>query len=485
MRRGLRLVERSWPSGSIDLLLRAILTAESTAREAWRAWTRSRQFDDVTWPEMRLLAPLSLRLRELDPHSPLRPRIDGIAKQLWVKSQITLRESADVFDALATAGIRFLVFKGATQYAEGISPHRRTMGDVDVLVSPRQVVDAIDAIVGAGWQSVNGESPEYLRYLALVRLSGNYRKGQHGEVDLHINPFHFAHTDPDHDEALWRNARPIRLAKRTVLVPDGADGALISLAHAALSESGDWALDMSARIERQEIDWERLMETAARRGLVASCHAGLLYLKEELGVPVPSETLAVLARTPVPFGDRLKHWSNVRDRTDRNAIEKLANRLADRLLVRGGYAHIVKDRRAIAVTRPMVPLRWLFGLGRRLESAARDWAFDHEFAIARPTSGRRLVVCLAIRRPPLSRRIFFDVTAEGVAAARLRTRSGGRKVGAEQNLIFSFPLPRSRSEATSIAIMSRPSGFLPPEVDDRLRLKLAPVKFRLLKAWVI
>jgi hypothetical protein len=480
-----RIVERSWPRGPVDLLLRALLAPEAAARNAWKAWTETRQFDDVTWHEMRLLAPLSLRVRELEPRSPLRPRIDGIARQIWVTSQIALWESAEVFDVLASAGIRFLVFKGAAQYVEGVSPSRRTMGDVDIFVSPAQMTDAIDAIVEAGWSSVNGESQEYLRYLALVRLSGNYRKGQHGEVDLHSNPFHFARLDPDHDEALWHNARPVHLARRMVLVPDGTDGALISLAHAAVSESGDWALDMSARIAAKEIDWERLVETAARRGLVACCLAGLLYLKQELKVPVPTETLATLARVPIPLGDRLKHWSNVRDRSDRNLVEKLANRIADRLLARRGYAYVLKDQRAITVTRPVVPLRWLFGLGQRISTAGSDWALGHELEIGCPIGRRQLVVRLAIRRPTLSRRIFFDVTANGVAIARLRTRSGGRQAGMERRLVFSFQLPLFRREATHIKIRSRPSGFLPPDAGDRLRDELAPVKFKLLNAWVM
>jgi hypothetical protein len=55
----------------------------------------------------------------------------------------------------------------------------------------------------------------------------------------------------------------------------------------------------------------------------------------------------------------------------------------------------------------------------------------------------------------------------------------------ERRLIFSFQLPLSRREAAHIEIRSRPSGFLPPDAGDRLRDELAPVKFKLLNAWVM
>ncbi len=79
--------ERGWPHGTTDLLLKAALAPEPIAARAWKAWTRERDFDKVTWPEMRLLAPLAIRLATLDPDSPLRPRIDGLAKRLWTETQ--------------------------------------------------------------------------------------------------------------------------------------------------------------------------------------------------------------------------------------------------------------------------------------------------------------------------------------------------------------------------------------------------------------
>jgi hypothetical protein len=62
-------VEHGWPPSHIDLLLRANLAEESTARAAWQAWRTTRVLEDAEWRELRLLAPLARRVRVLDPGS--------------------------------------------------------------------------------------------------------------------------------------------------------------------------------------------------------------------------------------------------------------------------------------------------------------------------------------------------------------------------------------------------------------------------------
>src|SRR5262249_9687478 len=152
-------------------------------------------------------------LRTLDPDSALRPRIDGLAKRLWTETQLRFRETASAFDRLKQRQIEFLVFKGGAQYAEGLAvATRRIMGDVDILVRPAQAVAALDALASDGWSATKGESFDLLRRLAAVRLSGNFKKGENGEIDLHSSPFHFARVDSGLDEELWSRARPATLA---------------------------------------------------------------------------------------------------------------------------------------------------------------------------------------------------------------------------------------------------------------------------------
>jgi hypothetical protein len=474
--------ERSWPDGLVHLLLQAVLAPEAQANAAWRAWKAQREFDDVTWPEMRLLAPLSLRLAKLDPDTPLRPRIDGLTKQLWTKTQLGLRETATAFDRLTADGIPFIVFKGGAQYAEGLAvTTRRIMGDVDILVRPEDTVRALDSLASDHWTATNGESFEYLRELANVRLSGNFKKGEHGEIDLHNSPFHFARIQPALDEAMWRSAAHVKLALRPILVPAPTDATLLLLAHSATSNSGDWAIDLATRIERQSIDWALLASMAHQRGLVPACLAGLRYVRQELSLGVPDAALAALAALPVPAGERLKYWSNVRDRSERNLFEKAGNRLADRLLRHQGFSLIVKDRRAITVTRPRIPFRWLLGLAKPVEELPAGRALLHTLTLGEPR--KSLILKLTLAAPSMSRRLFFDITCNGVAIARLRSRAGGRGAGREVSRTFQLPLPNGLVGDVSVQISARPVRFIPPDGTEREIAALAPTPFNLAGAW--
>jgi hypothetical protein len=483
-----RLVERSWPAGPVDLLLKAIVAPKEKARTAWKTWAATRDFDNVSWPEMRLLAALSLRIGDIDPNSEFRPRIDGLTKQLWTTTQLALRESASAFDVLARAGIPFIVFKGGALHGESFAPSsRRIMGDVDLLVRPENAPVAIGVLTEAGWSSVNGESPGYLRRVAQIRISGNYRKGQRGEIDLHSTPFHYTRIDKDADEMLWRHSREVRLAMRTVLIPDATDALVIDLAHGSLSDGGDWAVDIDMRIAHQEIDWDRLTETALRRGLVPTCLAGLLYMRKALEAPIPDRLLSVLLRAPVTLGEWLKYWSNVREREARSLVEKAVNRVANKLLDQKTYSYYVKDHQLVSVRRPAVPLKWLLGFSHKIETVHGAWAHHQELMIHRVAEARHLVMSIAIVRPSISRRIFFDVAADGVAVARLRSRSGGDRARSEARLHFSVPLPKCGPLAKSmrVTIEARPSGFLPPNADKSMHEMLGPMKFRIVNAWLV
>jgi hypothetical protein len=480
-----QLVRRSWPRGTIDLLLQAGIAPRPKAVQAWKAWVAARNFDEVGWQEKRLLAAFSERIAILDPTSPLGSRIEGLTKHMWTAARLTLSQTLGAFDILAAARIPFIVFKGGALLVEDFaSSRRRILGDVDILVHPESAHDAVKALTGDGWCAVNGESPAYLRRLAKVRISCNYRKGQYGEIDLHITPFHYSRSGWTLDGALWRDAETAKVGSRSILIPDPANAIVISLAHAPHTESAEWAFDVATRVAHQTIDWEKLAFIATERDLVPSCLAGLRYLRDVLSVGVPDLTVATLSRAPVSVPAWMKYWSNVRDRKDRNLAQKAVNRAADWLLRKRDYSVYVKDQAAVTVTRPAVLRRWRWGRAKTIAVPPSDWGYRQQLLVAGDAGGRRLAFTLAVQRPPLSRRIFFDVTAGGVAVGRLRGRLGPPERG-EKRLTFVLPLPATGDEDIPVAIEARPVAFVPPNAHAELHIANDPLKFRLVCAWTM
>jgi hypothetical protein len=480
-----RAVERSWPTGPIHLLLAVGIAPRPQAEQAWTAWTKTRNFDDVAWQEKRLLAAFSERIAVLDPTSPLVSRIEGLTKHMWTGARLTLSQTLGAFDVLTAAGIPFIVFKGGALLVEDFATsRRRILGDVDILVHPETAPDAVKVLTGDGWCAVNGESPAYLHRLAKVRISCNYRKGQYGEIDLHITPFHYSRSGSTLDETLWRDAETAAVGSRSILIPDPANAIVISLAHAPHTESAEWAFDVATRVTHQPIDWDKLAFIAKERDLVPSCLAGLRYLRDVLGVGIPDATMATLTRAPVSVPAWMKYWSNVRDRKDRNLAQKAVNRAADQLMRKRDYSVYVKDHVAVTVARPAALQPWRWGRAKTIAVPPSDWGYRQQLLVAGDAAGRRLAFTVAVQRPPLSRRIFFDVTANGVAVARLRSRLGPPEQG-EKKLTFVLPLPARCDADVPVAIEARPVAFVPPNAHAELHIANDPLKFRLVCAWTM
>ena len=303
------LILQAAPSRSIDLLLRANLAPDDRAVRAWRDWLRIRSVDDASGSELRLLAPLARRMATLDSYSPFRPRLGGLAKAHWTKTQLILRDCASALDALRSAGIDCLLFKGAANYAEGLAlATRRIMCDVDILVPPEAVVAASDRLCEAGW-SADGQPPEIVRHEVQRRISTNFRKGEFGAIDLHRSVFHFSRRVRELDASLWEKARPARLAGRPVLVPSPADSVVISIAHGVINGDGDWAMDVAYRVSACQVDWDRVVDIADRRGLVPPVLSGLTYVKT-LGVDIPQSILDRLHETRPTPGEYLKYLAD-------------------------------------------------------------------------------------------------------------------------------------------------------------------------------
>jgi hypothetical protein len=481
------LLHRSWPNKSIDLLLKACILPLERARPAWRQWINTQNFDDVSWHEIRLLSALSTRIAELDPHSPFRPRIEGLARSHWTKTQFALRESTEAIDLLRRAGVPHLLIKGAAQYAEGLtSKTRRILADIDILVPPEQSAQAIDRLVTEGWLGANGESAAYLRSVADIRISINLLKGRYGEVDIHRSAFHYCRIDRDADDLLWKTAEGASLNGRSVMVPGPAASVLITLAHATFSHGGDWALDVAKRLDHCVVDWDLLTELTIRWRLNLPVQAGLLYLRDQLELAIPSAAVDRITRARSDWADRLKLWSNVHEREERSLGERLVNRLANRALRRRGYELPVPDRERLAVVRPRGFGAMAFRRARRLvtlRGEAMVWNTQAVVSLRAIDMGLKLAIEIEFQIPGRSRRIYFDVARGAKAFARIRTRAGGRRAGAKKRILAVMLLPLG--ENAEISIEARPTKFVRPAEMGRTLDLIDALPFRVVRAAII
>lgn len=287
------------PEGQIQLLTAALADPE-LARQAWRQWKAGNDLALADHAEVRLLAAVAGRIREIEPDLPLDPRLEGMRRYIWAVNQVTFSATRPLLTAMREAGLRLMLLKGAARLAAdpGLAKQRAAR-DIDVLIRPDEWQRAVDAVLAAGWRNSLGDNDE-MRSLTThaVGLSGPHsRLG--GEFDLH----RFAirqNQCRNHDLGLWERAQQVEFLGVNVLCPSPTDQAIVTLSQASLFNRGPhpahWALDIAAFARADQIDWSQFLHEVHFRRIELFVAAPLLLLRERLQVPVPDHVLDDLTR---------------------------------------------------------------------------------------------------------------------------------------------------------------------------------------------
>ncbi len=324
------------PTGSLDLLARAALAPEAEAVTAWQAWRLARDIETTPWNEVRMLGAVAARIDQLEPGSPIRARMLGIRKFLWVQSQICINDSLAGITALIDAQIPVLLFKGAARIAlDPGAAQERLIRDMDVLVPVGQELAAFKTLEAAGWQLVDEPWQVNLRRVDPISAhhAWSLRKGR-AEIDLHHCSNHLNRLAGD-DVGLWERSGSIVWRNLHVQIPSPTDALIIALVHGlrwSVENAADWTVDACSLLDQQAIDWTRLVAETERRCLQAIVSKGLAYLQHALGRQVPQSVMQTLqASTDDTQKTELRNYETGPDRlslADAAAAASLAVRRA-------------------------------------------------------------------------------------------------------------------------------------------------------------
>lgn len=233
-------------------------------------------------PRQHLLAALALASRQ---------RIAGIA------------EIERVRDALAPHGLPCVLLKGGAYLAAGLPTARgRLYGDIDLLFPRARLGEAEAALLLAGWHSGDVTSYDQRYYRQWMHeLPPLTHLRRHSVLDLHHNILPLTARHPPDARLLLDAARELpHLPGVWVLSPP--DMVLHSACH--LFHEGEFPnglrdlADLDSLLRdfcREDGFWERLLERAAKLGLLRPLHYALRYTNRILHTPVPPEILARVA----------------------------------------------------------------------------------------------------------------------------------------------------------------------------------------------
>ncbi len=219
-----------------------------------------------------------------------------------VRNTVLLAELEAALGLLASAGIVPIVLKGAA-LAEVVygSAALRPMVDVDLLVHPEDVGQALQTLQALGYRKATVESRPgiALAFESEVMLVKEGRREALVEVHWHLldSPFHQRMVDL---AWFWETARSMAFGAQKGLAL-GSEAQLVYLcAHLALHHRGQgllWLNDVAEVIRHDEgsMDWGMILAKAQALDLVLPLQQVLPAVKGGWSAPIPDDVMLRLA----------------------------------------------------------------------------------------------------------------------------------------------------------------------------------------------
>jgi Uncharacterised nucleotidyltransferase len=330
-----------------ELLLRAITQSGAEAAKAYAVWRPTVDFSGPIDPETTALLPqLHEALLALGLEDPLMGVFKGICRRAWYENQTLLASAEQVLVHLGDADIaNILVGEIPLAVTYYKSLYARRIGQIDIVVAPRQLRAAFAVLADSGWNPDGPLADEEIAYRHAKRFAGA------GDRTLYLH-WHFSGpaANAAADEFFRSEIRPCLLHDRQArqLSPTAM------LLHWLLAEApvfgampALWVADARAIMAEagHEVDWARIAAFGVEERLTARLEQKLRLLGQ-FGVAIPDRATGLLRQAPASVPDVIDKI--VLRGPDRRRRRKAADKwgvLADYLRSdrRQGLAHGMSD----------------------------------------------------------------------------------------------------------------------------------------------
>ncbi|MEH2247876.1 nucleotidyltransferase domain-containing protein [Nostoc sp.] len=304
----LRYPQGPWPNSFQELLLKAALWQGQESLLAWREWRNTVDFDSIDSGSYRLLSQLYYNIGSHPIEDEILLKLKGIYCKVWYKNQLLIHQLEKVIQAFEGAEISTLLLKGVgliLRYYQNLG--RRSMNDLDLLVSSEQVEIAVQVLENLQWYKKPGESYSSSKHLLLIRHAQTFINESGLELDLHWHILH--QCIPELDTAFWQASESLQIRGGTVKILNPSDQLFHVCIHGARWNSLPplrWAVDAWIILQQSpDLDWQRLVNFADQFHLNQPLYDTLGYLKFVLNAPIPVEVLEKLAKISNSLNEKI------------------------------------------------------------------------------------------------------------------------------------------------------------------------------------
>lgn len=305
----------AWPTESQTALVRLCFAPPERRAGAWAAWCRGTDFDVLDSGTYRLLPFAYRRIVESGETIARQPLLAGVWRKSCFETLTRWRPILPAMDRLREAAIPVMLLKGGllarNVYRDWGS---RPMADIDILVAPDRLSEALDILLEDGWTSRHPlENRDYRLHYCRLQYAVTLKKPSGAMLDLHWQPDRAMMSADCPGDLFWQEAESCTLFDRLFFAPEPALQLLHGLVHGLRWNAVApvrWVPDTVLLLQAfgTRIDWPRLIDLAGQAGLISPMQAGLGFLAEhfpelapliaDTGVPgaTPTETDRLLFR---------------------------------------------------------------------------------------------------------------------------------------------------------------------------------------------
>jgi len=234
----------------------------------------------------------------------------------------------DTRDALLEAGIDYLVFKGAhlrhTLYAD---PTHRPVCDIDILVRDERKLDAVKALLGAGFSAYHKAeniSHETSLFKKNVCIDLHWHLLRPGRTRIDLNDYLFGQRQPFGEFVGLSNEAALLVMLIHPAITKYVNGSASSLRH---------LVDIHRLAQSDDINWDRLIATLRTSGTRTAAWASLAWLQMLADEPIYEDLAHQLWPGRLQAG-WLLYWLGM------NLNVKLSER---KLVIRSGFSMALQD----------------------------------------------------------------------------------------------------------------------------------------------
>jgi len=209
------------------------------------------------------------------------------------------RQLLEAVGTLNAAGITPLLLKGSGQLVQPIhnDPGSRIMSDLDILIPPEQLHNALNALASKGYRETEvSYDPEKLHHWAPLMRPGDY-----GTIELHRQVLNRFVVQVISTEKIWQAAESKTKDGVRFFLPSATHSILICMLHSREFNHADDPRQFNLRSlhdlaaitkhHSAEIDWQMILRQMKDHGLGFEAEAQLLAAQRMLGMPLPNAIL--------------------------------------------------------------------------------------------------------------------------------------------------------------------------------------------------